>query len=281
MFEALWLAAYLAANLWGGDGITTVNVADRGDGVTLVVNGMKVAAEGRTPAPRELIGTSILLDYRTESGPPILSNIPYVSRLFRNVGWSRSSVPIMAPLNGDERPCCEEPTRAEILDALPDSCVPGVCEAWRGEVHITTEKLVDRVDPAPAISSVDHRPGQLHRVHWKCIASYTETLEFSFPGEFRASRKCEEVIYIDKDHLHLCAAQKDDSEAQEARPLPMRAARPMKCDSVPQVQLDIIVAKIDRSARPDRRYPWANADKKSDVRFKVAMVHVKCAMRGT
>ncbi len=48
---------------------TTVNVPDGG---TVVLGGFRFVAEERT-----------------EYGPPILSKIPYLSRLFRNVGWSR------------------------------------------------------------------------------------------------------------------------------------------------------------------------------------------------
>jgi type II secretory pathway component GspD/PulD (secretin) len=48
---------------------TTVNVPDGG---TVLLGGFKFLAEERT-----------------EYGPPVLSKIPYLSRLFRNVGWSR------------------------------------------------------------------------------------------------------------------------------------------------------------------------------------------------
>jgi general secretion pathway protein D len=48
---------------------TTVNVPDGG---TVLLGGFKFLAEERS-----------------EYGPPILSKIPYLSRLFRNVGWSR------------------------------------------------------------------------------------------------------------------------------------------------------------------------------------------------
>jgi type II secretory pathway component GspD/PulD (secretin) len=50
---------------------TTVNVPDGG---TVLLGGFKFLAEERT-----------------EFGPPVLSKIPYLSRLFRNVGWSRDS----------------------------------------------------------------------------------------------------------------------------------------------------------------------------------------------
>ena len=54
---------------------TTVNVPDGG---TVLLGGFKFMAEERS-----------------EYGPPVLSNIPYLSRLFRNVGWSRDSSTMM------------------------------------------------------------------------------------------------------------------------------------------------------------------------------------------
>jgi type II secretory pathway component GspD/PulD (secretin) len=54
---------------------TTVNVPDGG---TVLLGGFKFLAEERT-----------------EYGPPILSKIPYLSRLFRNVGWSRDGATLI------------------------------------------------------------------------------------------------------------------------------------------------------------------------------------------
>jgi Flp pilus assembly secretin CpaC len=54
---------------------TTVNVPDGG---TVLMGGLKTMSEGRN-----------------EAGPPILSKIPYLSRLFRNVGWGREGQSLM------------------------------------------------------------------------------------------------------------------------------------------------------------------------------------------
>jgi type II secretory pathway component GspD/PulD (secretin) len=54
---------------------TTVNVPDGG---TVLLGGIKVMQEGRN-----------------EAGPPILSKIPYLDRLFRNVGWGRDAQSLM------------------------------------------------------------------------------------------------------------------------------------------------------------------------------------------
>lgn len=54
---------------------TTVNVPDGG---TVLLGGLKTMAEARN-----------------EFGPPILSKIPYLSRLFKNVGWGREGQSLM------------------------------------------------------------------------------------------------------------------------------------------------------------------------------------------
>jgi type II secretory pathway component GspD/PulD (secretin) len=50
---------------------TTVNVPDGG---TVVMGGLKRLSEGRN-----------------EFGPPVLSKIPYINRLFKNVGYGREA----------------------------------------------------------------------------------------------------------------------------------------------------------------------------------------------
>ena len=48
------------------------------DGGTVLLGGLKTLSEGRN-----------------EFGPPILSKIPYLSRLFRNVGYGREAQSLM------------------------------------------------------------------------------------------------------------------------------------------------------------------------------------------
>jgi hypothetical protein len=38
---------------------------------------------------------------------------------------------------------------------------------------------------------------------------YTETVESCYPFPFRSKRRRSEVVYIDKDHLHLCVSGQD------------------------------------------------------------------------
>ena len=46
-------------------------------------------------------------------------------------------------------------------------------------------------------------PAWLHHCHWKCTVYYTETFESGYPFPFRCKKPRIEVVYIDKDHLHV------------------------------------------------------------------------------
>ncbi len=46
-------------------------------------------------------------------------------------------------------------------------------------------------------------PAQLHHCHWKCTVNYVETIAVHYPIPLRISRPRVQVVYIDKDHLHL------------------------------------------------------------------------------
>ncbi len=138
--------------------------------------------------------------------------------LFANL-WTADGdtrMPIGPPiLAGQRLDCSDAPDHAEILRALPRvTRVPFLYDEWRDDVTINVEKLVDRVDPPRFFPLVGQ--AQLHHVHWKCTVSFTLTKTSTFPVFLCEQCQRSEVVYIDKDHLHLCAAEKDDAEAQEA-----------------------------------------------------------------
>jgi hypothetical protein len=132
---------------------------------------------------------------------------PWVSeRMEEKYAWrnEHKSV-VMPPIQpGKPLPSCDDPpAQEEILRAMPKVLrgVPYVCEEFRDDVEFVTERLVDKIDPPRFFPLVG--PAQLHHCHWKCTIYYTETIESGQPFPFRAKRKRVEVIYIDKDHLHL------------------------------------------------------------------------------
>ena len=73
----------------------------------------------------------------------------------------------------------------------------------RDDVQIVTERLVDKIDPPRFFPLVG--PAQLHHCHWKATIYYTEVIESGYPFPVKIKRPRIQVVYIDKDHLHLYA----------------------------------------------------------------------------
>jgi hypothetical protein len=123
---------------------------------------------------------------------------------------SDHKTPVLAPIPPGYRPLCEDPPdRQEILRTMPRVVrgIPYVYEEFRDDIEFTVEKIVDKVDPPRFIPLVG--PAQVHHCHWKCTIYYTETLESGWPFPFQVKRRRAEVVYIDKDHLHLCVTGTD------------------------------------------------------------------------
>jgi RNA polymerase sigma factor (sigma-70 family) len=111
------------------------------------------------------------------------------------------STPVLPPLR--RIACSDPPDRATILRALPRSpqSVPGVCEVFRDDFDFTVEVEADQLDAPrfyPLIGIA-----QLHRCHYRCVVFFDETVESGWPFAFRCKRRRSEVVYLDRDHLHL------------------------------------------------------------------------------
>jgi hypothetical protein len=113
----------------------------------------------------------------------------------------------MPPIReGFPPPVCEDPPdESMVLRAMlrVTRGVPYVYEEFRDDIQIVTERLVDKIDPPRFFPLVG--AANLHHCHWKCTIYFTETVESDYPFPFRCKRPRVEVVYIDKDHLHLCA----------------------------------------------------------------------------
>jgi len=129
--------------------------------------------------------------------------------------------PIMPPIReGFPPPLCEDPpSEAEILRAMPHITrgVPYVYEEFRDNIQIVSERLVDKIDPCRFYPLVG--PAQLHHCHWKCTIYYLETIESGYPFPFQCKNQRVEVIYIDKDHLHMCTNGNRDLQQTATREL--------------------------------------------------------------
>jgi hypothetical protein len=114
---------------------------------------------------------------------------------------------ILPPIREGTRPVCEDPpAMGEVLRAMPHVArgVPYFYEEFRDNISYTYEKIKDVIDPPRFYPLVG--PAQLHHCHWKCTVHYLETIESGYPFPFRCQKQRTEVIYMDRDHLHLFAA---------------------------------------------------------------------------
>ncbi|MBL8797831.1 MAG: hypothetical protein JNM56_28295 [Planctomycetia bacterium] len=113
---------------------------------------------------------------------------------------------ILPPIRDGYPPpiCMDPPDMAMVIRQMPKvrRGTAFIIEEFRDDIEVVTELLVDRLDPARFFPLIG--PAQLHHCHWKCTIYYTETIESGYPFPFRCQKRRVEVIYIDKDHLHLC-----------------------------------------------------------------------------
>ncbi|MEZ6143548.1 MAG: hypothetical protein R3B84_23535 [Zavarzinella sp.] len=133
----------------------------------------------------------------------------------RNLHKNDHRAVIMPPIrDGFPPPLCEDPpTEREVLRTLKKvrRGVPGICEEFRDNIRIRCERIKDVIDPPRFFPLIGY--AQLHHCHWKCIIYYTETIQSDYPFPIYNQKDRVEVIYIDKDHLHLYVG--DDPELQK------------------------------------------------------------------
>ena len=125
-------------------------------------------------------------------------------------------VPIMPPIrDGYPPPICEDPPGdAEVLRVVPRVArgIPYIYEEFRDDIVIVKNRLVDTIDPPRFFPLVG--PAQLHHCHWECVIYYTETIQSDYPFPQKYRKRRVEVLYIDKDHLHLYVGPNADIQKQ-------------------------------------------------------------------
>ena len=155
-----------------------------------------------------LVGTHIL---RNPLSMGIYTPIPVppwvTENLERKYLWNKLDyrTVIMPPIRqGFPPPVCEDPPDdASVLRALEDVTrgVPYIYEEFRDDIDIVTERIVDRIDPPRFYPLVGW--ARLHHCHYKCTVYFTKTVQSDYPFPYKIVKPSVEVVYIDKDHLHL------------------------------------------------------------------------------
>ena len=87
----------------------------------------------------------------------------------------------------------------------------------RTNVRIVVELIQESVDPPRDYPLVG--PAQLHHAHYKCIVYFTEVqhLGGSVPHT-TTDEDCQDMVYIDHDHLHMLGEVDPSSCAGSANP---------------------------------------------------------------
>jgi len=124
--------------------------------------------------------------------------------------------PIMPPIQaGFPLPLCEDPpSDREVLRSLPKAIrgVPYVYEEFWDDIVIVKNRIVDKIDPPRFYPLVGL--AQLHHCHWECAVYYKETIQSAQPYPVYLQKQRVQVVYIDKDHLHLFVGPNPDMQRE-------------------------------------------------------------------
>jgi len=122
--------------------------------------------------------------------------------------------PLMPPIrDGFPAPLCEDPpSDKEVLRALPKRLrgVPYVYEEFHDDIVIVKNRIVDKIDPPRFFPLVGW--ANLHHCHWECAVYYNETIQSAQPFPTYLKKQRVQVIYIDKDHMHLNVGPNPDTQ---------------------------------------------------------------------
>ena len=137
---------------------------------------------------------------------------PYFQKLPEDKFWNHERYDRMPVLGSADARTARprrsiEPSDDEVMRALEKARpvqggLPGLYEVQRNNVRIVTEPIADYIDPPRVYPLVG--PAQLHHAHYKCIVYYTEITQVGWPIPYTTTDEdCQEVLYIDHDHLHM------------------------------------------------------------------------------
>ncbi|HEY1186222.1 MAG TPA: hypothetical protein VGE74_01135 [Gemmata sp.] len=164
-----------------------------------------------------LAGASGCNPFTLGFGTPVLVQPWVAERMEQKLNHKNDGrVPIMPPIrDGYPPPICEDaPSDQEVLRAMPrvPRGVPYIYETFRDDIVIVKNRLVDKIDPPRFFPLVG--PAQLHHCHWECVVYYTELVQSDYPFPTYVKKKRVQVLYIDKDHLHLYVGPDPETQKQ-------------------------------------------------------------------
>ncbi len=135
---------------------------------------------------------------------------PYFQKKEEDAFWNHKRydrVPVLGPLQAGAPEIVDAPSEDEVMRQLEKARpvqggIPLLHEVQRNHVRIVVESTQNSVD-APRVMPL-MGPVQLHHAHFKCMVYFTEVTHVGWPVPYTTTDEdCQEVIYIDHDHLHM------------------------------------------------------------------------------
>ena len=117
--------------------------------------------------------------------------------------------PIMPPVR-DYAPvfCMDPPTEYDIIRVMRKPShggkIPYLYEKHYNKLRFEVQKIVDHIDECRFYPLVG--PAQLHHCHYKVTIYFDEIQRMFWPFSWQSKHASVEVVYIDKDHLHICTS---------------------------------------------------------------------------
>ncbi len=139
---------------------------------------------------------------------------PYFQGAYEDMAFEKDrygQVPVLPPIVEGVSEGLDAPSDDEVIRLLEkakpnNGGTPFLETRFRNNVKIKKELVADYVDPPrvfPMVGAV-----QVHHVHYKCTVYYEQNVKVGWPMPYSIQKKdAQEVIYIDKDHLHAVADQ--------------------------------------------------------------------------
>ena len=123
--------------------------------------------------------------------------------------------PVMPPIRaGFPPPRCEDPpSDLEVMRVFNERMVRGVpyfYEEFQDDLVIVKNLVADKIDPPRFFPLVGM--AQLHHCKWECGVYFNDLKQSSYPYPLYVRKPKVEVIYIDKDHLHLYVGENPDTQ---------------------------------------------------------------------
>ncbi|MDD3469268.1 MAG: hypothetical protein PHE53_04730 [Thermoguttaceae bacterium] len=140
---------------------------------------------------------------------------PYLQDKEEDAAWERErykrGAVVMDPIvPGSPCVAMDPPSDDEVIRKLEEvrgaeGGVPYLHETQRNNVRIVKELMQDNVDAAPRMYPLAG-PCQLHMIRYKCTVYFSETERRGWPVPHTIQNEdAQEVVYIDKAHLHRVA----------------------------------------------------------------------------